>query len=105
MRLNEIIKLLETNEYHNIQQAIGALEAMKPKTGQHELVIYLDAGDLGELECEVSFDYQPAIKEYFEHPGEPENYDIMSVVSMGIDITDLVPYKVVVSAIKYERVK
>jgi hypothetical protein len=97
--MKEIIKLLETNEYHNIQQAIGMLEAMQEK-GEHEETIYLDCGVLGELECEVSFDYTPAVPEAFEHPSEKEYYEIRSVMIYGTDFVNLIATDIIVEKLK-----
>jgi hypothetical protein len=100
MRLNEIIKLLRHNEYHTIQQAIGMLEAMQPEKGEHEETIYLDCGVLGELECEVSFDYTPAVPEAFEHPSEKEYYEIRSVMIYGTDFVNLIATDIIVKKLK-----
>ena len=98
--MKQIIRLLETNEWHNIQQAIGMLEAMQPEKGQHEETIYLDCGVLGELECEVSFDYTPAVPEAFEHPAEKEYYEIRSVMVYGTDFVNLIDADVIVAKLK-----
>ena len=103
MKLDEIIKLLETNEYHNIQQAIGALEAMKPKTGQHEAIIYLDCGALGEQECIVSFDYIPEVRACSDHPGEHSYYIIHSLLIGGVDMAWAVDTKLVENMLEARR--
>ena len=100
MRLNDVLKLLEANEYHTIQQAIGMLEAMQPEKGEHEETIYLDCGVLGELECEVSFDYTPAVPESEWHPAEKEYFEIRSVMIYGTDFVNLIATDIIVAKLK-----
>ena len=85
MKLNEIIRLLETNEYHNIQQAIGALKALRPSMprcrGKSSVTTYIDAGCLGELEVEINFVYTPEERQTWDDPGCPEDFEVYSVVA------------------------
>lgn len=52
--------------------------------------IYLDGGDLGEIEAEVEFDYEPYEPRTWEEPGCPERVDICNIKAFGgVDITHL----------------
>ena len=108
MRLNEIIKLLETNEYHNIQQAIGALKALRPslprERGSSSVTSYIDAGCLGELEVEINFFYTPKERQTWWEPGCPEDFEIYSVVAniagLEVDVGGLMDDDEIIDLIK-----
>lgn len=53
---------------------------------QYTETVIVDFGQLGEQECECSFEYEPAQRQTWDEPGCDETIDIRSITWNGIQI-------------------
>jgi len=52
----------------------------------NEFTTTIDLGEIGEQECAVEFDYQPAERTTRDDPGCPASVEITAVTWRGIDL-------------------